>query len=54
MKVQHVAVSENSVHSSFAPVTVIWTGNFLLSANVMESAAWIEVTRPLVSTPSLL
>ena len=45
MKVQHVAVSENSVHGSF--FTVIWTWNFLLSsANVTESAAWIEVTRP--------
>ena len=31
MKVQHVALSENSVHSSFVPVTVIWTWNFLLS-----------------------
>ena len=31
MKVQHVAVSENSIHSSFVPVMVIWTWNFLLS-----------------------
>ena len=31
MKVQHVALSENSVHSSFVLVTVIWTWNFLLS-----------------------
>ena len=48
MKVQHVAVCENSVHSSFVLVTVIWTWNFVLSlsANVTESAAWIEVTRP--------
>ena len=48
MKVQHVAVSENGVHNSF----VLFYGDldleFLatLSANVTESAAWIEVTRP--------
>ena len=29
MKVQHVAVSENSVHDSCVPFTVIWTWNFL-------------------------
>ena len=47
MKVQHVAVSENSVHNSCVPRPVIWTWRFItLSANVMESAAWIEVTRP--------
>ena len=31
MKVQHVAVSENSVHNSCVPFTVIWTWNFVLS-----------------------
>ena len=31
MKVQHVAVSENSVHNSFVPRTVIWTWRFVLS-----------------------
>ena len=31
MKVQHVAVSENSVHDSCVPLTVIWTWNFLHS-----------------------
>ena len=31
MKVQHVAVSENSVHDSCVPFTVIWTWNFLHS-----------------------
>ena len=31
MKVQHVAVSENSVHGSCVPFTVIWTWNFLHS-----------------------
>ena len=46
MKLQHVAVSENSVHSS----SELFYGDlgleFLtLSANVTESAAWIEVTR---------
>ena len=39
MKVQHVAVSENSVHSSFVLVTVIWTSNLFptLSANVFRT-----------------
>ena len=50
MKVQHVAVSENSVHNSCVPFTVIWTWNFVLSlslsANVTESAAWLEVHVP--------
>ena len=50
MKVQHVAVSENSVHNSCVPRTVIWT----LSANVTESAAWIEGYTSLVSTPNVL
>ena len=31
MKVQHVAVSENSVHDSCVPFTVTWTWNFLHS-----------------------
>ena len=31
MKVQHVAVSENSVHNSCVPFTVIWTWRFVLS-----------------------
>ena len=31
MKVQHVAVSENSVHNSCVPCTVIWTWRFVLS-----------------------
>ena len=31
MKVQHVAVSENSVHNSCVPRTVIWTWRFVLS-----------------------
>ena len=31
LKVQHVAVSEDSVHSSFVPFTVIWTWNFPFS-----------------------
>ena len=31
MKVQHVAVSENSDHDSCVPFTVIWTWNFLHS-----------------------
>ena len=31
MKVQHVAVSEKSVHNSFVPRTVIWTWRFILS-----------------------
>ena len=31
MKVQLVAVSENSVHDSCVPFTVIWTWNFLHS-----------------------
>ena len=31
MKVQHVAVSENSVHNSCVPRTVIWTWIFVLS-----------------------
>ena len=31
MKVQHVAVSENSVHDFCEPFTVIWTWNFVLS-----------------------
>ena len=31
MKVQHVAVSENSAHDSCVPFTVIWTWNFLHS-----------------------
>ena len=47
MKVQHVAVSENRVHSYCAPRTVIWAWRFVLSANVTESAAWIEVKRTL-------
>ena len=47
MKVQHVVVSENSVHNSCVPLS----GDLdleirTLSANVTESAAWIEVTRP--------
>ena len=46
MKVQHVAVSENSVHNHCVPRTVIWTWSFVLSRqNVTESAAWIEVKR---------
>ena len=47
MKVQHVAVSENSVHN-------YWCTTYgdlgleirTLSANVTESAVWTEVTRP--------
>ena len=31
MKVQHVAVSENSVHNSCVPCTVIWIWRFVLS-----------------------
>ena len=31
MKVQHVAVSENSVHNYCVPRTVIWTWRFVLS-----------------------
>ena len=31
MKVQHVAVSENSVHNSCVPRTVIWTWRVVLS-----------------------
>ena len=31
MKVQHVAVFENSVHNSCVPCTVIWTWRFLYS-----------------------
>ena len=31
MKVQHVAVSENSVHNSCVPRTVIWTWRFVFS-----------------------
>ena len=31
MKVQHVAVSENIVHNSCVPCTVIWTWRFVLS-----------------------
>ena len=31
MKVQHVAVSENSVHNSCVLLTVFWTWNFVLS-----------------------
>ena len=31
MKVQHVAVSENSVQNSCVPCTVIWTWRFVLS-----------------------
>ena len=31
MKVQHVAVSENSVYNYFVPRTVIWTWRFVLS-----------------------
>ena len=31
MKVQHVVVSENSVHNSCVPRTVIWTWRFGLS-----------------------
>ena len=31
MKVQHVAVSENSAHNSCVPRTVIWTWRFVLS-----------------------
>ena len=48
MKVQHVTVSENSVHNSCVVLTVVWTWNFVLplSANVTESAAWLEVSRP--------
>ena len=30
MKMQHVAVSENSVHNSCVPRTVIWTWRFIL------------------------
>ena len=30
MKVQHVAVSENSVHNYCVPRTVIWTWRFVL------------------------
>ena len=48
MKVQHVAVSENSVHNSC--VSFIDHGlDFefsTFSANVTESAAWLEVTFP--------
>ena len=36
MKVQHVAVSENSVHDSCVPVTVIWTWNFLHSLGKLD------------------
>ena len=45
MKVQHVAVSENSVYNYCVPRKVIWTWRFVLSANVTESSAWIEVKR---------
>ena len=46
MKVQHVAVSENSVHNYCVPRTVIWDLEIrTLSANVTESAAWIVVKR---------
>ena len=31
MKVQHVTVSENSVHNSCVSLTVVWTWNFVLS-----------------------
>ena len=31
MKVQHVTVSENSVHKSCVSLTVVWTWNFVLS-----------------------
>ena len=31
MKVQNVAVSENSAHNSCVSLTVVWTWNFLLS-----------------------
>ena len=34
MKVQHVTVSENSVHNSCVLLTVIWTGNFVLSLSL--------------------
>ena len=56
MKVQHVAVSENSVHDSCVPFYGDLDLEFscTLSANVTESAGWIEVTRPWVSTPSEL
>ena len=55
MKVQHVAVSENSVHNSCVP----WYGDLdleirTLSANLTESATWIGVTRHLFSTPNVL
>ena len=46
MKVQRVTVSENSDHNSCVSLTVVRTWNFLLSANVAESAAWFEVTFP--------
>ena len=41
-------MSENSVHNSCVVLTVVYTWNFVLplSANVTESAAWLEVTRP--------
>ena len=44
MKVQHVTVSENSDHNSCVSLTMVWTWS--LSANVTESAAWLEVTFP--------
>ena len=31
MKVQHVAVSENSVHNYCVPCAVVWTWRFVLS-----------------------
>ena len=43
MKVQHVTVSENSGHNSCKSLTMVWR---TLSANVTESAAWLEVTLP--------
>ena len=55
MKVQHGAVSENSVDDSCVPFTVIWTWNFLHSLGKRDgicSMAWGYTS--LVSTPSEL
>ena len=47
MKVQHVAVSENSVHNSCVSLYADLDLEIrTLSANVTESAAWIGNTRP--------
>ena len=47
VKVQRDTVSEKQ-KSQFVCIiaTVVWTWNFLLSANVTESAAWFEVSFP--------